>query len=131
MPRLQSRRAAARGLTRFELLLALGFLSVVGLVVTLFTSRASADTSRTKADEDAHHILSAAGAWQSQHPGVGCPTASQLIEDGNLENDARIDDPWGGKYRIKCEGGRLSVRSAGRDGRTNTGDDVAVESEAR
>lgn len=58
--------------------------------------------------------------WQ----GEGCPTAEDLVASGVLSYDEGYLDPWGREYRIECDGQPVAVRSAGRDGRWATEDDI-------
>lgn len=119
--------AASRGLTRFEIALILGFLGLVGGGIGLYASSASASTDQKTADSNARRIAAAADAWREHNGELGCPTVSRLMEDGNLERAAPSDDPWGGRYRIECNDSATKVRSAGRDKRLRTDDDVTAE----
>lgn len=38
-----------------------------------------------------------------------------------------LDDPWGNRYRLECEGKRWRVVSNGPDGVPNTEDDISFE----
>ena len=42
-----------------------------------------------------------------------------------------LDDPWGNRYRLVCEGKRWRVVSNGPDGVPNTADDIGVEGKKR
>jgi general secretion pathway protein G len=125
---MPSRRSAvsSRGLTRFEVTAIIGSLALVAAGIGLFTSSASAGTEQETAETDARRIAAAADEWRQNHSGVGCPTVSRLIEDDKVEGAVRNDDPWGNRYRIDCDGSATRVRSAGRDGRLRTDDDVVV-----
>lgn len=72
----------------------------------------------------ARRIVTAASDWKREHREVGCPTVSQLIVDRNWRRDEPSDDPWGGRFRIRCSSDEVNVRSPGRDGRFETDDDV-------
>ena len=81
-----------------------------------------------EASDTAGEILAAAEAWQSEHTDRGCPTLSRLMSDKQLDQDAMVEDPWGQRFSIQCEDADIMVRSAGRDGRNRTSDDVRVGS---
>ena len=42
-----------------------------------------------------------------------------------------LDDPWGNRYRLECEGKRWCVVSNGPDGVPNTEDDISFERTAK
>ena len=42
-----------------------------------------------------------------------------------------LDDPWGSRYRLECEGERWSVVSNGPDGVSNTADDISFDRGAK
>jgi hypothetical protein len=102
-------------------LLAAAF-AVTGVVV----AHAGTGDERTAAIDAGRQVLSAAEAWKSENAD-GCPTITQLMEDGALDKDVRTDDPWGNRYRIVCDGAHASVHSAGPDRRAGTPDDVSIE----
>ncbi|HEX7672400.1 MAG TPA: hypothetical protein VF395_22555 [Polyangiaceae bacterium] len=107
-------------------------LTVVAVLagVTALTAVVVAHTEAGEAPgvavDAARQVLAATEAWQTEH-GDGCPTLSELVEDGRLDSDARTDDAWGNRFRIICDGPRTTVRSAGPDGRAGTPDDLKVE----
>lgn len=74
---------------------------------------------------DANQIQLAAQSFRAQHS-EGCPTLSLLEEEHFLDRATREDDAWGNRFRIHCDGGRMSVSSAGPDAQLNTSDDVRV-----
>jgi hypothetical protein len=105
----------------------------VGAVLSGVTALTAVVVAHTEAGEApgvavdaARQVLAATEAWQTEH-GDGCPTLSELVEDGRLDSDARTDDAWGNRFRIICDGPRATVRSAGPDGRAGTPDDLKIE----
>jgi hypothetical protein len=102
------------------------FAAVAGVAVltAAFATHAGEPAPGLSADA-ARRVLSAAEGWQSEHSD-GCPTISQLVEDGQLDGESRTDDAWGNRFRIVCEGAQTSVHSAGPDGRPGTADDMNV-----
>jgi hypothetical protein len=105
----------------------IGAGAVAGLLAltAVVAARASTADAPGASVDAARHVLSAAESWQGDH-GDGCPTISQLIEDGQLEETIRTDDAWGNRFRIVCEGADLKVHSAGPDRRAGTADDVSI-----
>jgi hypothetical protein len=73
----------------------------------------------------ARQVLAATQAWQGDHSD-GCPTISELIEDGRLDDKARVEDSWGNRFRIVCDGTRTSIHSAGPDRKAGTPDDLRI-----
>ena len=105
---------------------------LVGSVLAALTAVTAVVVAHTEAGEApgvavdaARQVLAATEAWQTEH-GDGCPTLSELIEDGRLGADARTDDGWGNRFRIICDGPNTTVRSAGPDRRAGTEDDLKV-----
>jgi hypothetical protein len=117
-------RQGIRGVTRLELLLATASVSVAALVGAWLTGGTDAGRE-DQAVATARRIVEAASEWRREHD-VGCPTLTQLIVDRTWQRDARADDPWGGRFLIHCSTEEVNVRSAGRDGRFRTKDDVSV-----
>jgi len=75
------------------------------------------------AHSDASAISSAATIWLTDHPRE-CPTVADLFASGELPQSRNERDPWGGAYRVICEGDHVTVRSAGADHVFGTVDDV-------
>jgi hypothetical protein len=106
---------------------------VVGAVLAAVTAATAVVVAHTGAADApgaavdaARQVLAATEAWQTAH-GDGCPTLSELVDDGRLDRDARTDDAWGNRFRIVCDGPHTTVRSAGPDRRAGTADDLSIE----
>ncbi|MEN9578399.1 MAG: ral secretion pathway protein GspG [Pseudomonadota bacterium] len=117
---------AERGVTRVELLAALGIAGLLFGSATLWLGRAAEDDQRGQAVKTAKELLGAASDFKRTKPDVGCPTISLLIHEERYDRSAPADDPWGGRYRIRCSAEDVEVLSAGKDGRFSTPDDIAV-----
>ncbi len=116
---------AQRGITPFELVACLALVTLVcGAIGWLYATEEGASDA-TRAEATADSILRAAEQWRLEHS-RGCPTLTELIRDDRLPQDSVTDDPWGGRFRVRCEGDRLTVWSPGRDGTPSTADDVAL-----
>jgi hypothetical protein len=106
-------------------------LITAGAVAALFAvsaavvAHAGAEEMPGQSIDAARQLLSAAEGWKSEHAD-GCPTISQLVEDGKLDDADLTDDAWGNRFRIVCDGASTSVRSAGPDRRVGTKDDMNV-----
>lgn len=99
----------------------------IALVATIAViGKASSPNDQDLAKSAARRVLTAASAWQSDNGG-GCPTITALIEDGKLGSDDRVDDSWGNRFRVVCDGSATAVRSAGPDEKLGTPDDIRVE----
>jgi hypothetical protein len=101
----------------------------VALVGAIAVTAAVAAHGRTNAEagqatQAAKKILQAASVYAAASAQAGCPTITELIEAQSLDDDARVEDAWGNRFRIACEGAEPRVISAGPDGRLGTGDDL-------
>jgi hypothetical protein len=114
---------ATRGVTTFELGLAVAALALLGLAGMYVIQPVFGKDTSAVAQRDAAVIQKAAVHWRQDNP-VGCPTLSVLLDERQLVRGASVDDPWGGKYRVRCEERKTSVTSPGRDRRAGTSDDV-------
>lgn len=122
----RARPRHSRGLTRVEaLIIGAGALFAAVAAVVVFESGSLEGDART-ANTDAARIREAARTWRADHQGLGCPSISQLQVDHVLDTKVRIDDPWGGRYRVLCSDKEVTVRSPGRDRTFGTVDDVRV-----
>lgn len=110
--------------SRTTVIVGAGFAALLAASAVV-VSYAGAEEMPGQSVDAARQLLSAAEGWQSEHA-EGCPTISQLVEDGKLSASDRTDDAWGNRFRIVCDGASTSVRSAGPDRRPGTADDMNV-----
>ena len=115
----------SRGFSSTELVAAIALLGLVAVAVT-FIARPSLAKERNTLDMRAAPLVTAASEWRSANPS-GCPTVGLLVSEGFLDSSVPRDDPWGGALRIKCNDGKLSVYSDGKDGNPGTSDDSQIE----
>lgn len=101
-----------------------GVASVLALTAGV-AARAGEPKDRDTAVTAARHVLAAVDEWQKANQD-GCPTLSTLVESGKLDRDARVEDAWGNRFRVVCDGTEATVRSAGPDRKMGTGDDLRV-----
>lgn len=119
-------RRRSRGVTVLEAVAGLALVAVIGAGITFFVNAREAEHDETEAARAADRIRSAARTWRDTESTSDCPTISQLIHDHVLDRDVRTDDPWGERYRVECSEDDVQVRSAGRDGKSGTSDDVRI-----
>ena len=118
-------RGPQRGVTLVEVGLGAAALAVAAGTVLWLVG------PRTKSDEylvalrHADAIREATLAWERETDS-GCPTLTQLQRDGHLKRNAETEDPWGGRYRLICTDGGITIRAPGPDHRLDTPDDVRV-----
>lgn len=103
--------------------------AAIAIVGGVAVTAAVAAHGRTNAEagqatQAAKKILYAAGAYAAASAQAGCPTITELMEAHSLDDDARVEDAWGNRYRIVCDAAGTRVVSAGPDGRSGTKDDV-------
>ncbi|WP_157069360.1 hypothetical protein [Sandaracinus amylolyticus] len=75
------------------------------------------------ARRDAQRVQSAAVLFLSGAPDARCADIESLVESGLLDPELALD-PWGTRYLVTCDGYEVHVRSAGRDTKAGTDDDV-------
>lgn len=122
---LRSRRSV-RGLTVVELAASIALVAVLVGGALLFVRPGLEADKTDSAMRDAMRIRDAALDWQEASSVGGCPTISQLQHEKHLSDDSRTDDPWGGRFRLECGREEIVVRSAGRDQKLGTADDIRV-----
>lgn len=119
------RHGSRRGITLIEVSAVTAVLGLTLSGAALFAHTESGSDSKARARQDAETIAAAARDWQRDGD-AGCPTISLLERQQRLANDARVDDPWGNRFRVVCDGNALSVSSPGPDGAPGTHDDVVI-----
>lgn len=114
-------------MTLFEVAV-LGSMLTLGLAAAMLWAKTGA--SAAHADEALRRAVplrAALEGWQGENA-RGCPTVSELVEERYLARQAVVEDPWGGRYRIVCDGA-AAVVSAGPDRVPATDDDVILRVE--
>ena len=122
-------KVTQRGVTLIEVgLFASATAAVLGGFLLWSTPNARA-REHDQAERNAVVIAQAAETWMDRGE-TGCPTISSLMEAQYLPADARLDDPWGQRFRIECDAERFTVWSPGVDQRRGTTDDVRLAIQA-
>ncbi len=119
-------RSNQRGVTRFELTIVTAVAGLVALLGLLIVRPRLAAADTDEAEKHASRIRSAAEEWRRDNGNNGCPTLSQLVHEKRLSQAARMDDPWGERYRLRCTDEEVTVVSPGEDREPNTKDDIRV-----
>jgi type II secretory pathway pseudopilin PulG len=123
------RHTALRGITLVELTAVTAALGITVSGAALFARANHGNQAEELAMHDARQIASAVREWQ-RDADVGCPTLSLLRRQHRLDQNARLDDPWGNRFRVVCQGdssaGAITVSTPGPDGAQGTHDDVTV-----
>ena len=119
-------RTNQRGVTRFELTIVTALAGLVALLGLLIVRPRLAAADTDEAEKHASRIRSAAEEWRRDNGNHGCPTLSQLVHEKRLSQAARMDDPWGERYRLRCTDEEVTVVSPGEDRQPNTKDDIRV-----
>lgn len=118
------RRRRSRGVTRFEVGAIGTLLAAALLAARLLAGPVSQSREIEAATRAGDHLSAAVAAWRNDN-GEACPSLSQLVHEGYLDGDAQAEDPWGSRFRVRCQGRRAAVTSPGPDGEPDTGDDLA------
>jgi len=125
-PRALARRAAARGVTLFEVLIVVAILAMVAGSVAVFALPQFRKAQIKTATTGCRTIRSAVNTWKIDSENASCPTVSQLIEEKILDKGTNTNDPWNEPYQIKCTDDDVVVSSSGPDKKMGSGDDISV-----
>ena len=99
----RARRARARGVTLFEVLIVVAIMAMVAGGVAVFAlpkfREAQITNAETGARTDAH-----GGAAAGRPPTTrrSCPTISQLVQEKQLDPGQNTNDPWGQPYKLNA-----------------------------
>lgn len=94
--------------------------SSIAVAAHHFWVKAQLDTAETSTRTMRQSVT----AYSVYNPTDACPTVDMLIGAGVLDEDTSTKDPWGGPWRIVCEGGKVTVSSDGPDKVQGTDDDI-------
>jgi len=120
------RRALARGVTLFEVLIVVAILAMVASGVAVFALPKFREAQVKQAETGARVIRGAIQNWQRVNNEVSCPTVSQLIQEKELDSANSTDDLWAQAYILQCTDDDVVVMSSGPDKKRGTPDDIRV-----
>jgi general secretion pathway protein G len=120
------RRARARGVTLFEVLIVVAILAMVAGGVAVFALPRFQDAQKKTAEAGARTIRMAVQQWQAANNETSCPTVSQLIQDKQLDTGQNTNDPWGQSYTLSCTEDEVTVTSNGPDKKKGSKDDISI-----
>jgi prepilin-type N-terminal cleavage/methylation domain-containing protein len=123
---MKDRKRTSLGFTLMEVMITIAIIALISGGIAL----AVIDHFRTAKIKNAHTDAAALrnGVKTSwiEHASAACPTVTELIENGTLDENSRRTDPWGGPWQISCDGTKVAVSSSGPDGEAGTPDDIRV-----
>ena len=120
------RRAAARGVTLFEVLIVVAILAMVAGGVAVFALPQFKKAQIKTATQGCRTIRQAVNTWKIDAENDSCPTVSQLIEEKILDKGTNTNDPWNQPFQIKCTDDDVIVSSSGPDKKMGSNDDITV-----
>jgi general secretion pathway protein G len=116
-------RAARRGMTLIEVMVVVVIIGLIASATAVAVYHHLVEARIKVARIGARTIRSAATMYRLDHADE-CPSAEQLREGDLLDRGQSIDDPWGTRFGVVCEGNAVTVVSAGPDKRAQTEDDL-------
>lgn len=126
--RARALRAEA-GMTLIEIMIVLAILALimgflVGPRVMSAFGQAKEKTAKMEVKDLAYNAFP---RWQADHEDAACPASLDDLK--KYTNKAKLKDPWGSAYEMRCgdgapEGQDFGVLSPGKDKRPGTDDDV-------
>jgi general secretion pathway protein G len=122
----RARRAVARGVTLFEVLIVVAILAMVAGGVAFFALPQFKKAQVQTAEGAARIIRQAAQQWQAANNESTCPTMSQLVQEKHLDPGQNTNDPWGMPFSLNCADEDVTVSSNGPDKKKGTKDDISV-----
>ena len=119
-------RRVRRGVTLIEAAAVTAGIGVITLGTSLFINLGTGEENASDALHKATRIHEVVESYRTESK--GCPTISQLLHERKLSDESMAEDPWGERFRVRCNGGEVQVQSAGRDRTFGTEDDLIAES---
>lgn len=124
--RAWKRRALARGVTLFEVMIVVAILAMVAGGVAVFALPKFRESQIKNAESGARVIRQAVQHWQVANSESSCPTISQLMQEKHLDPGQETNDPWGQAYALTCADDEVTVASMGPDKKKGTKDDITI-----
>ncbi|MHC4955815.1 MAG: type II secretion system protein GspG [Planctomycetota bacterium] len=121
-----------RAFTLLELMIVIALIGLIAALTTPRIIRSYREGQRRLAYAKCQAYYDATWEWmmftRAPEPPESLEALEQPLRPGERSFMRHAEDPWGTKYRIEREGGRLyRIWSNGPDGQPNTDDDIAYE----
>lgn len=110
----------------FEIMIVIAIIALISGGVALAVYKYYEQARNKSARTGAETIRAGVKASWIDASTDACPSVEQLIESEHLDDGSPRRDPWGGPWRIACDGTRVSVKSDGPDRQPGTPDDIQV-----
>jgi general secretion pathway protein G len=127
MRRREARRLRTqRGVTLVEMLIVVAIMALVAGAVAAGVIHHWTEVRKATAATSARGVRQAVKSWWLSHESASCPSVSDLLADGLLDEDSPPRDPWGNAWHIECSNDAVTVASDGPDRQSGTADDIRV-----
>ena len=124
-------RRHRRGYSLIEILVVVAIMSLLASVAVPMVMNEYLRGQRKTALLTAQGFRQATSVWRLRTGSEDCPSTDRLVHEHALERGASLQDPWGNLFRIECDEGGVTVRSAGPDRRDGSDDDIIAPPETR
>lgn len=122
--RLARRRKRREGMTLIEIMIVVIIMAMIAAAVGMAVLPALERSRVRQARSDAMTVRSAAEMYLAEDATADCPTVQDLVDAHVLNSAARLTDPWGNDFTIRCDGTDITVTSDGlTDADGDDGDD--------
>jgi type II secretory pathway pseudopilin PulG len=113
-----------------EILIVVAIMAMISGLVAVAAIKYWQEARIRAAGTGARSLRHSVEGYWAMHGDEGCPTFDELVKAGAVDEAAEKKDPWGGSWRIQCDGPRVTVSSDGPDRRSGTADDIRVPPKA-
>lgn len=122
------RRQQVAGVTLVEVLIVVAIMAMLSGGVAFALLPKMKETRMKTAKQGAQEIRKIVQLYQTENGSGDCPSLSALKKGGYLDRASTSEDPWGKKFKVKCDDDETYVTSGGPDGKVGTKDDITVPS---
>ncbi|MEZ4371271.1 MAG: type II secretion system protein [Polyangiaceae bacterium] len=118
--------ASQRGLTLFEVLIAVVIVAMLSAAVAVGISHHMDTSNQHLTETNGRTLMQMAEGYRVTENSDTCPTVDEMQEQRIISRGSKTTDAWGKPFRIRCEGDEVVVISAGKDKLFGTEDDIKV-----
>ena len=113
------------GMTLVEIMIVVIIMAIIatGVSVAVLPQFEKAKIKSTRTDAQA--VRAAVTMYLADNASGDCPTTEDLVEGSYLDKSKKTVDAWDRDFAIECDGGEVTVTSAGPDGEMGTEDDIS------